>query len=297
MTKDTDFFQSGWFYANSQDKFGEKRVDDYLRKQAERSEYAKIYYEKAKELDAWLLSPQPVPTFEEVLAKVRGQESFGRGIVVRFARNAGPEQIEKLAQAAMNEINEKIQLKLLHPFQFTAKYSWTKKDGAALHKYSFPDEFLARLRESDNGKLREAAYDIIGGSPSQETRELALSLTRSGKDVANGILLLSKNLRPADEALLCAAVKSLPIRNDGDTWHTAFSAARDGIEVMRGKPKTDILEYIYRNTLCGTCREFIIRLMHKKKTLPEAILRECQFDSNSDVWAIAERIIKHRRKS
>lgn len=64
----------------------------------------------------------------------------------------------------------------------------------------------------------------------------------------------------------------------------------DGIIHMRGKPKTDILEYLYRNTLCGFCREWIVRLMHKKKVLTIAILQECRFDSNSDIRIYAERI-------
>jgi hypothetical protein len=284
LPKDTDCFFSEWFYDCSQLHFGKKRVDDYLRKQAGRSAYAHIYYEKAREWDAHVFSDRPVPTFEEILAKVEGKEFHGRGIVMSFARNANPGEIEKLARAAMNETNEQIQIELLWPFR-------------RIVRFSFPDEFLMRIRESNNNSLRGIAYDILGCNPSPKTRELALSLIRSGKDIENGFSLLSKNLRPTDEALFCAAIKSLPIRHDEETWHGIFMAAEDGLKVMRGKPKTDILEYIYRNTLCGSCRERIIRLMHKKKTLSETILRECQFDSNREIRTFAERIIKYRKDS
>ena len=36
--------------------------------------------------------------------------------------------------------------------------------------------------------------------------------------------------------------------------------------------------------------------MHKKKVLPDNILQECRYDSNSDIRFFAERIIKSRKK-
>jgi hypothetical protein len=283
LPEDMDCFFSEWFYDNSQEKFGKKRVDDYLRTQAERSAYVNIYYEKAKEWDAHVFFDHPIPTFEEILAKIDGQEFHGRGSVMSFARNANPREIEKLARVAMNETNAQIQIELLWPFRRVAKFS-------------FPDEFLLHLCASNNNSLRGIAYDILGRNPSPKTHELALSLIQSGRDVENGLSLLSKNLYPADEALFYAAIKSFPISYEEGIWHSVFMVAEDGIRVMHGKPQTDILEYIYHNTLCGSCRERIIRLMYKKKTLSETILHECQFDSNSDIRTFAERVTKYRKR-
>lgn len=282
LPKDEDCFFSEWFYDNSKDKFGKKRIDDYLRKQSGQSPNIRIYYEKAKAWDTYVYSEQPIPTFEEVIAAIDGQEFQGRGIVMRFARNASSEELEKLATAAINETDAKIQFELLWPFRRFASFS-------------FPEEFLLRLSASDDDSLRDVAFDIMGRNPSEKTRQLALSLIRSGNDVENGISLLAKNLRPEDEAVLCEAVKMFPVRRDGESWHSAFMAAKDGLKAMRGKPKTDILEYIYHNTFCGSCREHVVWLMHKKKALPADILLECQYDSYSDTRAFAERVIKYNK--
>ena len=282
LPQDKDRFFSEWFYDNSKSKFGKKRVDDYLRKQAEQSALIRMYYDMARAWDAHVFPNRPAPTFEEVLAAADGQKYRGRGTAMTFARNAGPDEIEKLAQAAMDATNAKIQLELLWPFRRTAMYP-------------FPEEFLAQLRETDNEELRYIAYDIIGRNPSQKTRELALSLIKSGEDIENGVTLLSKNLRSADEALFFDAVKTVPVSLNSQAWHGVFMAAVDGLNGMRGKPKTDVLEYLYRNTLCGSCREHIVRLMHKKKVLTEAILQECRFDANCDTRNFAQRIIKAKK--
>ena len=127
-------------------------------------------------------------------------------------------------------------------------------------------------------------------NPSPEFRELTMSLIERKEDVANAISLLARTFRPEDEHLLLNIVKSLPITYDDGNWHAAFMDIEYGIKYIRGKPKTDILDYLYRNTLCGSCRERIVRLMHKKKVLTKAILQECRFDSNSDTRAFAEKI-------
>ena len=284
LPQDKDRFFSEWFYDNSKSKFGKKRVDDYLRKQEGQSEIICVYYEKAKAWDKHMYSDdRPIPTLEQVLAEANGREFRGRGLAMRFARNASSEELGKLLQAAMDESDMQVKVELLWPFR-------------RIDNFKFPEKFLMQLCESENEKLRDIAFEIMGQSPSPKTREFALSLIRSGEDVENGLSLLAKNIRPEDEVLFYEAVKTFPVHRSEWAWHSAFTAARDGIKVMRGKPRTDILEYLYRHQLCGSCREWIVRLMHKKKVLPENILQECRYDSNSDVRVFSERIIKSRKK-
>ena len=283
LPQDNERFFSEWFYANSKMKFGEKRVDGYLRKQAGRSEIIRVYYEKAKAWDKSMYSgDRPIPTLEQVLAGANGQEFRSRCLAMCFAKNASPEELGELLQAALDESDEQIKNVLLWPFR-------------KLDSFEFPEKFLMQLLESENEKLRDTAYVIIGQNPSHKSRELALSLIKSGEDVENGLFLLAKNMRPEDEALFFEAVITFPVHSDDWAWHSVFKAAQNGIKVMRGKPKTDILEYIFRHQLCSLCREGIVRVMHKKKMLTEEILRECLFDSNSDIRVFAERIIKSKR--
>ena len=282
LPKDADGFFLDWFYSNSRNKFGEKRTQKYLQKQSEKSMFVRVYYEKAKECDNWVRGERPIPTLEQVLAEVDGQKLNGRSLAMRFARNADREGREKLVQAAMNEPDTQVKINLLCPFR-------------RIGGFMFPEEYLSQLRESQDYRLREIAIDIMGQSPSAKTRGLALALIQSGEDIQGGLLLLSKNLRPVDEELFYNTVKSFPVRHSERAWHGVFMDAINGIEVMRGKPKTDILEYLYRQTLCGFCRERIVKLMHKKKALPDEILQECRLDANLDIRDFAERIIRARK--
>ena len=283
LTKNADFYFSDWFIANSEDKFGKKRVRQYLQKQSEKSPHVRAYYEKVQELDNRIWGERPIPTLADVLEAAKNQYS-ARGLGMQFARKASPEDLEKLANAAMNEPDAGIQVELLWAF---------RRD----KKYVFPEEFLSKLRKSDNKQLRCLAYDIIGQNPSDKTRKLARSLIQSGQDIENGIFLLTKNLLLEDEKLLYDAVKSFrPRRNEG-AWHGVYMCARDGVEAMRGKPHTDILEYLYRNTLCGFCREYIVRAMHKKGVLTSEILSGCGFDANVDIRTFAERVTRHYSKT
>ncbi|MCL2367799.1 MAG: hypothetical protein FWC72_02290, partial [Oscillospiraceae bacterium] len=254
---------------------------------SDQSPYIRLFYEKTKEYGNYVREELPVPTLDEVLAAAK--EAFrGRGLAWRFTREAKPEDVEQLAQAAMNESDAEIQGKLLWAFRPSGRYK---------SSYVFPEAFLSQLRQSDDGRLRDLAYDLIGQSPTPETRELARSLIQSGEDAANGMYLLSKNPLPEDERLLYDVVRTYRPRRDTGSWHWAYGCARDGIKTMRGKPKTDILEYLYRNTLCGFCRVEIVRLMHKKGVLSDEILNECRFDANEYVREFAERISRYRKRT
>ena len=201
-----------------------------------------------------------------------------------FVRNASAEDIEKLARAAINEPNPKIKYRLLKPFS-----------APRASNYVFTDEFLEELRKSSDSFLRGIAFDIMGRNPSEKMRKLALSLIQSGEDIECGVALLTNNFRSEDEELLYEAVKIIKISHDNKSnWHDIFGDVKDAIATKRGKPKTEILEYLYRNTLCSFCRDLIVWTMHKKRALSETILHECLFDSNDDIQAFAKRIIKSR---
>jgi len=289
LPKDAEFFFDDWFYCDAKDKFGQKRVEAYLEKQSERSPFIREYYDTAKEREARLYSDdRPVPTLAEVLA----DEGGNRGLVIYFARKASAEDLTKLVRAALSESDTKKKLTLLWPFRSRLFAGLT-----------FPEDALFQLLESDDERLRHTAYEIMGQKPTAKTRELALSLIHGGEDVENGVSLLLKNIRPEDETLLYDFVKSYLVDSkqwDWEKkywdWHGVFMDAVAGLGVMRGRPKTDILEYLYRNTLCGSCRWSIVRLMHRKKLLPEAVLQECRFDSNDDIRDFAGRVLRRSNR-
>lgn len=276
LPKDIDCFFSEWFYDNAKGKFGKDRVDKYLLKQSKKSQLVRVYYEKSKKWVNHVYEKSPIPTLEEYINTAINKNARILGLSLRFSKNASREDLDKLAQLAIEENDPEIKVNLLWPFRRV--------------KYPFPTSVLLELSKSDDENLRDVAFNIMEKNPLSAYREYSISLIEQKKDVINAISLLARTFRPEDEPLLLNIVKSLPITYDDGNWHAAFMDIEDGIKYMRGKPKTDILEYLYRNTLCGSCRERIVRLMHKKKVLTKAILQECGFDSNSDIRAFAEKI-------
>jgi hypothetical protein len=280
LPKDVDFFFSEWFYDNSKGKLGKKRVEGYLQKQAEKSKYIKVYWLKAQEWEKHIYEKQPEPTLDEVLAGIDDKRFHGRGLSMRFCRNASPENLEKLLEIAMEEQDLTRKAELLWGFRrATAPIS---------------EETISELLQSENEDIRDTAFYIIENNPSPKTREYAVSLLKKGEETVNAISLLSKNMFSQDEQILNDTVKSIPVKfADGD-WHNAFMSAEDAIKNMRGKPKTDLIHYIYHETYCGSCRERVVRLMHKKGIFTDSLLKEWYHDSNSDIREFAERIIRSK---
>lgn len=276
LPKDIDCFFSEWFYDNAKDKFGKARVENYLKKQSKKFPLVLAYYEKSKVWDNHIFEKSPIPTLDEFINSAFHKDNGTRGMSLRFAKNASREDLNKLAQLAIEESDPEIKVNLLWPFRRT--------------KYPFPPSALLELSKYDDENLRDVTFDIMKKNPSPEFRDYAMSLIEEKKDDKNAISLLAQTFRPEDEPFLFSIVKSLPISSDDNNWHATFMDIEDRIKYTRGKPKTDILEYLYRNTLCGSCRESIVRLMHKKKVLTKAIILECRFDSNSDIRVFAKKI-------
>jgi len=276
LPKDADFFFSEWFYDNSKSKFGKKRVDVFLAKQSKKNPAVQIYLEKAKEWDKHIYETRPGPTLEAVLAGISGERYRGRGLSMRFCRNAGPDDLGKLLRAAMAENDLTRRAELL----------WGLRRATA----PIPEETISEMLQSENEDIRDTAFYIMGNNPSAKAREYALSLLEKGEETVNAISLLSKNMLPQYEQLLSDAVKTIPVKLAEGGWHSVFMSAEGAIGNLRGKAKTDLLHYLYRETYCGSCRERIVRLMHKKGPVTDSLLQEWLYDSNSDIREFAGRL-------
>jgi hypothetical protein len=277
----SDFFSFDWFYANAQNKFGKKRIENYLQKQADKSAEVKAFYQSAKIIDNRIYEDLPMPTLEEVIQnayKVQdGINYLGRGTAMRFARNASEDDLKKLAEAALGEPNLNIKAELLRALRWT--------------QYKLSDDILQDLVQSENENIRDTAFYIMGQTSSEEMHDVALSMINDGNKLESGIELLCKNFKKEDEKILFDAIKRVKV-NKKSNWHGAFMAIETAFDKGRWKPQTDILKYVYENTLCSCCRWRIVELMNQHKVLTKQILNECLFDSNSDIRVFAERKLK-----
>lgn len=77
-------------------------------------------------------------------------------------------------------------------------------------------------------------------------------------------------------------------------WHDAYGdmIALFSNKFIKNKPPKSILKRMYETTLCSYCREFIVGLMSKYKTLTNEILQECLYDCNMDIVKFAENKLK-----
>lgn len=285
LTGTEDFFSYDWFFADAEGKFGRKRVQNYLRSQSVRSAEIKVVFEAIQESKKKIYPDEPVPTLEDVLAKaysIQDESTYlNRGLVMQFAKNACPEDLEQLANIALSEPNEAIKSELLWGFRRAKPF--------------FTIETLFELAQSDNEDIRDTAYYLMEQTPSEQVRDLALRLIAEGDELLYGISLLCHNFKRSDEALLYGAIKKIPIRVDTD-WHSAHESVFHAFKKGRWKPKTEILKYIYENTLCSFCRLTTVELMNQHQVLTPEILKECQYDSNSEIREFSNRILKKLAK-
>lgn len=228
-------------------------------------------------IDNWIYKELPRPTLEDVIQKAYKVKYCGRGTAMQFARNSSEDDLKKLAEMALSESNLKIKADLLWAFRKT--------------KYKFSDETLQDLVQSENEDIRDTAYYIMGQTPSQKMHDVALSIISDGKELENGIELLCRNFKKEDEKFLFDAIKKVRV-NKRSLWHGAYMAIETAFDKGRWKPQTDILKYVYENTLCSCCRWRIVKLMNQHKILTKQILNECLFDSNNDIRVFAERKLK-----
>ncbi len=197
-----DYFFSEEFYDIAKNKFGKKRVELYLTKQSEKSQFIRRYLHHAQERDHRKLEVGHIPTLEEVIEGVNGERFQGRGLSMYFAKNASLDDLEKLFFTAMAETD------LLK----RAELIW----GLRSAKCSIPEAFINELLESENEDIRDTAFYIMGKTPSPKMREYALMLMERGEDDINAISLLSENLTKSDENLFCMRIKSIPVKfNEG----------------------------------------------------------------------------------
>lgn len=279
-----EYYSFDWFYADAQNKFAKKRVEKYLLNQADKSPEVKAFYESASIIANQINVSIPMPTLEEVIENAYriqdGNAYLSHGTAMLFARNASESDLKKLSEVALNERNINIKSELLWAFRKV--------------KFDFSEEILHDLAQSENEDVRDTAFYIMLQSSSEKMHDLALSIISDEKELENGIILLCRNFKLKDETLLFNAIKRVKI-NKNSSWHGAYMAIELAFEKGRWKPHTDILLFVYENTLCSCCRLRIVKFMNQHKVLTKGILDECLLDSNLDIRVFAVTKLKNRK--
>lgn len=274
-TRDRNACNLDWFYSNAKNKFGKKRVDNYLHNNAKKSQAVDAFLKEAVRFEDYVRQQVAPPSLEELIEASYETDYRSRGIALHFARIASVEDLTKLAHIALKEKDSKIKLELLWAFQKV--------------KFPLDERFIFELAEDDDESIRDIAFDIMKHLSSDRIHDYAVNLITSKREITNSLSLLCNCYHPDDEALLIEGVKSLPVSFDDGVWHGVFMNVEDLLDKHNNKIDPGLFIYMYRQTLCSMCRASLVKKMFKRKILPHNILEECLYDSYDDTRKFAER--------
>ncbi|BBI35588.1 hypothetical protein KCTCHS21_49870 [Cohnella abietis] len=272
----SDIVDIDWFYFNAKNKFGDKRVDTYLQKNAIKSDYIKSFLNSISQTKIQNRQGIDSPTLEEVIKASREKRS--RGLALRFAKVATEEELIKLAKYSIEEINLDIKLELL----------WTFRNV----RFPLDEQFIFELAGNDNESIRNVAFEMMQHLPSDTIHDFAINLIKQKKELANALSLLCFCYKSEDETVLLEGIQSLTISYEDGGWHGLFMDVERLLVNRYVKINPSVFIYIYRQTLCSYCRHTLIHKMFKRKILPQEILEECLHDSYEDIRKFAVRKLK-----
>ena len=220
----------------------------------------------------------------------RGEEAdAGRNnslYVAQIVQNqGGQEELEKLAGLYAKEQEVSVRTELLRLL--------ANRYGAAVVNA----DCLIRDASSESEELRRCACLALGYIRSEEVHAFALELLAGDREEEKtyAVNMLLRNYKAEDKELVIELVKAVPISRDRDEWHSIFRLVMDVLaDRSVKKPPRELLPYMYENTLCSRCREYIVLEMGKRQMLTAELLEECRYDCNRDIRRYAEERIAVR---
>ena len=284
------------FFAIAKDKFGEKRVNDFVDEMYQKSDGIKVLIDTEK---TYALSR------EQHQAKI-GQEKITVDILInaakeaafaenprwaimryrnRFMKNASETEILELANAVLHEENETVKGLLLRLF-------WQSPVQMKTSPRHFPLEITSLLQyvQSDNEFLIEAAVHILEEVKDERIHNIAMLLLKAKGIESLALALLKKNYEKFDDGIICAAIKK--------TTKIQQHIQSDINDIYLNHRSANVLPAllkVYQKGECSHCRYNTIKAMKHCGVLPDEILEECLYDSYEDTRKYAKRLLSRRR--
>jgi hypothetical protein len=267
-----------WFYEASKNNCGGKRITKYMEKSISKSEDVRLFYKPIKDLNEKIFDRIPeIISVKEVVKACKEEWFKCRGMVVRFSRNASDEELLELARIAFNEPQEEIKANMIWAFR--------------KRRFPLQIEIIIGYTKSDNEKLVQNAFEILTRTKDKIVREFAMELIKEKKHIEDALSILFKNYKKEDTDLIFSMLKRIKVNYSEGIWHGVYSDAISWMEHDRKVPEKIIL-FLYENILCSYCREHIVRVMSNRGILKDTLLKECLYDSNSNIRKFAERKYK-----
>jgi len=281
-----DCLRCVFFFANAKDKFGEKRMNDFIDKMYEKSDAIRALIDtlKAEELSRKeyqeTLLPETI-TVDILLQNAReaakNENPRRKMFQVRhlFVQKASDAEFIELAHTVLREDDETVKALLLMMF-------WRR---------AFPLDItpLLEYAQSKNELLSEIAIDKLESFKDKRIHDLVVQLLADKGLESLALGLLKKNYRKSDDDIIHKLIKktsSIPQYVQGDIV--------DIYTHHRSENALPILLHAYQKGDCTHCRYSIVRAMNHCRVLSDEIIEECLYDSYEDTRKMAKKI-KSRR--
>ena len=281
-----DYDDFEWFQASSADRLGKRTVQRLLHRtdaDGSTANYARFREEriKTRKSENERKRRSDPETADEVYRRLKDGEKVGQMCSLMlgrtFMRQDKRLEVLKLAAYYREEPDMDIRYNLLRLLA-NKLCAWAPELSC-----------LIADTQSGHGELSEWAFTALGYRKDAKVRDYAIALLQKKEHMADAVSMLAANYEAADREFFVEAVKQIPITYADGYWHSVFHDVTDLFSVPgTGKPK-ELLPYMYRNTLCSSCREYVVKEMGRRRMLTRELLEEMQYDCNENIRVYADK--------
>ena len=155
-----------------------------------------------------------------------------------------------------------------------------------------PSPILEDTRSADE-KLRRTAWKALANLRHPAVRYFAHNNTANGDRTSANFALFVTNYISEDAVLLKTLLTDLISQKDWDNVHEAGMDIYRAFYNRSGIPHPKhLLPILYEYNPCSFCRESALVYMSKHRMLTKEMLKECQFDSYSEIRKMAAKRLK-----
>ena len=273
----------------------ESELRDILFKAAETDPHLKGYKDYLETRGVFKVSPAPIDdretwkqqyherirkelSLEGILEDAKNKVGTFLGRYMRFGKHATPEELEKVYEQLFRETDQDVLLRLLWVFRRTPM--------PRLH------EMIFRWANGSVNELRSASINALAQVSDERIHNLAISKARAGQLLGadnDSLDLFLNNFEDNDIPLITEALYSL--KPDTTDAHSLGYSILDLARKWAKNELAEVLEWVYENTPCSNCRRRVIEQLYEWKKLDDAMLYECQFDTEEDIRGFALQIL------
>ena len=277
------------FLSEAKEKFGEERINELLKKEAEKSEEVKYLFDvinadNDNSENSGKNYKGDTITLQDVISWVDDPGRRWMNVYIfgnRLARNSTPKELNEIADLIETTDNLRLKLTLISVFRII----------------DYPksvDKLFEFYENGETEEIKRTTLEALGRFEDKRIHDLAIYNLQNDLYVEDSLDMLKNNFQGEYEIIL-NALKSYKAFNKY-SYHSLTMAIKHIFENITSPEMKEILLFDYHKNRCASCREFMIKKMCETKCIPENILEECLYDSHTEIRKIATKYKKQNVK-